>query len=180
MTTAIIVLLILAVFHFVHESILAPGFRLSLRFRLIVLRDEVRQLKIECAESLHDEHFVFLQDSINGLISMLHRLNMATLFGFEFESRRDPQFLEQAQERSRLLDDCRIPRIREIRKQALKIATEALFVNSGAGLVLFFAPWIVASIGYSEAKKRIRVFASLTRQDFKRISPPQSAVTAPI
>jgi hypothetical protein len=105
---------------------------------------------------------------------------MASLFGFEFESRRDPEFLKQAEERSRLLDDCKTPRVRQIRKQALKIAAEALFVNSGAGVVLFFAPWIVALIGYSEAKKRIRVFASLTGQDFKRISPPDSAAIAPI
>jgi hypothetical protein len=76
MTTAIIVLLALAVFHFVHESILAPSFRLSLRFRLFVLRDEVRQLKIECAESLNDEHFVFLQDSINGLISIRYGISV--------------------------------------------------------------------------------------------------------
>jgi hypothetical protein len=179
-TTAIIVLVALAVFHFVYESILAPSFRLSLRFRLFVLRDEVRQLKIECVRSLNDEHFVFLQDSINGLISILHRFDMASLFGVEFESRKDPEFLKQAEARSRMLDDCKIPRVREIGNQALKIAAEALFVNSGAWVVLFFGPWVVALIGYSEAKKRIRIFASLTGQDFKRISPPDSAAVAPI
>jgi hypothetical protein len=63
MTIAIIVLMALAVFHFVYESIWAPSFRLSLRFRLFVMRDEVRQLKIECAETLGDEHFVCAVDS---------------------------------------------------------------------------------------------------------------------
>lgn len=180
MTIAIIVLLALAVFHFVYESILAPSFRLSLRFRLFVLRDEVRQLKIECAQSWNDEHLVILQDSIKGLISMLHRFDMASLLGLEFESRKDPEFLKQAEERSRVLDDCKVPRVREIRRKALKIATEALCVNSGAWVVLFFAPWIVAVIGFSEAKRRIRVFASLTGQDFKRLSPSESAAIAPI
>lgn len=180
MTITIIVLLALAVFHFVYESILAPSFRLSLRFRLFVLRDEVRQLKIECAQSLNGEHLVLLQDSINGLISMLHRFDMASLLGVEFESRKDPEFLKQAEERSRMLDDCKIPRVREIRKQALKIVTEALCVNSGAWVVLFFAPWIVAVIGFSEAKRRIRVFASLTGQDFKRLSASESAAIASI
>jgi hypothetical protein len=59
MTTAIIIFLALTVFHFVYESILAPSFRLSLRFRLFVLGDEVRKLKIECAESLNDELLCF-------------------------------------------------------------------------------------------------------------------------
>ena len=65
MTTTILVLLALAVFHFVYESILAPSLRLSLRFRLFALRDEARQLKIECVDSLNDAHCVFLQASIN-------------------------------------------------------------------------------------------------------------------
>jgi hypothetical protein len=103
MTTAIVILLALAVFHFAYEAILAPSLRLSLRFRLFVLRDEVRRLKIECLESLNDNHFVFLQGSINGLISMLHRVDMALLVGVEFESRKDPGFLEQARERARML-----------------------------------------------------------------------------
>ncbi len=180
MTTAIIVLLALAVFHFAYESILAPSLRLSLRFRLLVLRDEVRQLKLERVESLHDEHFAFLQDSINGLTSRLHHVDMASLVSVELESRRDPTFLEQARERARMLDDCTVLRVREIRKQTLKIAAEALVVNSGAWVVLFFAPWIVASIGYSEAKRRFRVLASLNSREFKRISPVESAAAAAI
>jgi hypothetical protein len=68
MITAILYLIALAALHFVYESILAPSFRLSLRFKLFVLRDEVRQLKIDCASSLNDRHFDFLQDSINNLI----------------------------------------------------------------------------------------------------------------
>src|SRR5882724_10112283 len=111
---------------------------------------------------------------------MLHHFDIASLLGIEFESRKDPEFLKQAEERSRVLDDCKIPRVREIREQALKIAAEALCVNSGAWVVLFCAPWIVALIGYSEAKRRIRVFASLTSQDFNRISPSESAAIAQI
>src|ERR1700736_3495947 len=109
MITAIVILIALAALHFVYESILAPSFRLSQRFRLFVLRDEVRQLKIECAQSWNDEHLVILQDSIKGLISMLHRFDMASLLGLEFESRKDPEFLKQAEERSRVLDDCKVP-----------------------------------------------------------------------
>jgi hypothetical protein len=54
MITAIVILISLAALHFVYESILAPSLRLSLRFTLFALRDEVRQLKIDCASSLSD------------------------------------------------------------------------------------------------------------------------------
>jgi hypothetical protein len=180
MTTAIIALLALAVFHFIYESILAPSLRLSLRFRLFVLRDEVRQLKLACVESLHGQHLAFLQDSIDGLTLMLNHVDIASLVGVGLESRRDPTFLEQARERARMLDDCTELRVREIRKQTLKIAAEALVVNSGAWVVLFFAPWIIASIGYSEAKRRFSVLASLNSREFKRVSPVESAAAAVI
>ena len=165
-------------FHFAYESILAPSLRLSLRFRLFVLQDEVRQLKLECVESLHGQHLAFLRDSIDGLTSMLNHVDMASLVGVGLESRRDPTFLEQARERARMLDDCTVLRVREIRKKTHRIAAEALVINSGAWVALFFAPWIVAAIGYAEARKRFRVLASLNSREFRLVSPVGSAAAA--
>jgi hypothetical protein len=179
MIIAILVFIALAALHFVYESILAPSFRLSLRFKLFVLRDEVRQLKIDCARSLSDKHFDFLQDSINNLISNLNRFDIATFVGVEFESKRDPSFLKSAEERSLMLDDCNIPRAREIRKQSLKIISAAIFINSGALLLLICAPIVMAILGYAEIKKRIKVFAFISDQDLKRIPPTASAAASP-
>jgi hypothetical protein len=179
MITAICILIALAALHFVYESILAPLFRLSLRFRLFVLRDEVRQLKIDCASSLSDRHFDFLQDSINNLISNLNRFDMATFVGMELESKKDRSFLKSAEERSRMLDDCNIPRAREISKQSLKIISAAFFINSGVLFLLMFAPIIIAILGYAEVKKRIKIFAFISDQDLKRIPPAQSAAASP-
>ena len=39
MITAIFILIALAALHFVYESILAPSFRLSIRFKLFALSD---------------------------------------------------------------------------------------------------------------------------------------------
>jgi hypothetical protein len=178
MITAIVILIVLAVLHFVHESILAPSFRLSLRFKLFVLRDEVRELKIDCASSLTDRHFDFLQDSINNLISNLNRFDMATFVGVQLESKKDPSFLKSAEERSRMLDDCNIPRAREIRKQSLKIISAAIIMNSGALFLLIFAPIIIAVLGYAEVKKRIKIFAFISDQDLKRIPSSESAATS--
>jgi len=185
MTTAIFILLALAVFHFVYESIVAPSLRLSLRLRLFVLRDEVEQLKTECVDSesvdsKKGSYYEFLQDSINGLISRLHRVDVASLLGVEFQCRKDPDFLAQAQKRARILDDCPVPRVREIRKQTLRIAGEALIINSAVGVVLLLAPWALVSAGYSESKKRFRVLASLNSREFKRVSPAESGAMASI
>ena len=179
MTTVIFISIALAALHFVYESILAPSFRLSLRFKLFVLRDEVRQLKIDCAASLSDRHFDFLQDSINNLISNLDRFDMATFVGVQLESKKDPSFLKSAEERSCMLDDCNIPRARDIREQSLKIVSAAIFINSGALFLLIFAPIIIATLGYTEVKKRIKIFAFISDQDLKRIPPAASAAASP-
>jgi hypothetical protein len=179
MITAIFILIALAALHFVYESILVPSFRLSLRFKLFVLRDEIRQLKIDCAGSLGDKHFDFLQDSINNLISNLNRFDMATFVGVELESKKDPSFLRSAEERSCMLDDCNIPRAREIREQSLKIVSAAICINSGALFLLIFAPIIIATLGFAEVKKRIKIFAFISEQDLKRIPPSASAAASP-
>jgi hypothetical protein len=177
--TAIFILIALATLHFVYESILAPSLRLSLRFRLFVLRDETRQLKIDCASSLSDKHFDFLQDSINNLISNLNRFDMATFVGVEFESKKDPSFLKTAEERSRILDDCNIPRAREIRKQSLKIICAAIFINSVPLFLLICAPITIAILGYAEVKRRIRILAFMSDQDLQRIPVAGSAAASP-
>jgi hypothetical protein len=183
MITGVFILIALAALHFLYESILAPSFRLSLRFKLFVLRDEVRQLKIDYAGSLSDKHFDFLQESINNLISNLSRFDMATFAGVEFESKKDPSFLKSAEQRSRMLDDCDFSRAglraREIREQSLKIVSAAIFINSGVLFLLIFAPIIIAILGYAEVKRRIKIFALISDQDLKRIPPSGSAAASP-
>jgi hypothetical protein len=140
-----------------------------LRFELFELRDEVRQLKIAHEGALNDAHFNHLQDSVNSLISFLFKFDFATLALAEAESRRDPEFKRRTEERSRILDDCPIEQAKIIRKKSLRIAAKALVVNSGA-CTLYVVPIALACIGYSALKNRIRVFASLSGQDFQKVS----------
>jgi hypothetical protein len=169
MSTLIFILCFLAIFHFVYEGILAPSFRLKLRFELFELRDEVRQIKIEHKDKLNDVHFDYLQDSVNTLISILYKFDFATLALAESVSRSDPEFKKRAEERSRLLDDCQLDQARNIRKKSLKIAAKALLVNSGASTLYLF-PIAMGLAGYSALKKRIKMFASLSEPDFKKVS----------
>lgn len=78
-----------------------------------------------------------------------------------------------------MLDDCNIPRARQIRSQSLKIISAAIFINGGALFLLIFAPIIIAVLGYAEVKKRIKIFAFISDQDLKRIPPSESAATSP-
>lgn len=173
MIDLIFIIAFLALFHFVYESILAPSFRLSLRFKLFALRDELRALKIECGARLDDKHFHFLQDSINALISVLFRVDI-TLMAIAVQSyKTDPEFRRRVDERAKILDDCTVEPAREIRRKSLWIFAQALAVNCGIFFTIV-APIAIGHAGYSEIKSRVRKVASLSEQDFKRFAPDDS------
>lgn len=174
MITAIFIFFAFVVYHFVYESILAPSLRLSARFQLFVLRDEIRKLKIECGSSLDDKHFLFLQDWINFLISILHRLDLVSLARAEVQEKREPEILKRAEERFRTLDSCNIPRAREIRRQATRIAARTLLVNNGAWII-FIAPILICTFGYNNLKLKIRLLTTMSGADFQKIATEDPA-----
>jgi hypothetical protein len=170
-----------ALCHFVYESILAPSFRLELRFELFELRDEVRLLKINNLSSngpeFVDEHYGYLQDSINALICILYRYDLAAIWTITDQINRDEALRQRVEARARLLDDCELPAVLSMRKRQLIIAAKALAVNSGPMLLLLLAP-ALALRGYKAVRGKIRgeIKTSLTvpGTDLKRCIPQES------
>jgi hypothetical protein len=101
-----VVLIVFALYHFVYESILAPSERLKLRFELFELRDRLRALKVDHSDYLEDRHFHYLQDSLNSLICLLGRFDLATLSRIELEFQLDPELRRRSEMRTAILDDC--------------------------------------------------------------------------
>jgi len=163
-------LIIAAFLHFIYESILAPSLRLKLRFELFALRDELRLLKIDCDRHLDDRCFEHFQASLNTLIRVLHRIDIATLAAVERELRANPELREQIEARSRMLDDCNIPQVREIRYRSLQVAVKAFAVNSG-GWAIYLLPLVLPFLGYSKIKKAVKASISLSELDLNKVAP---------
>jgi hypothetical protein len=175
MLTAIILLFALAIFHFIYESILAPDLRLWLTLKLRRLRNEAIQLQLECAHTETESICRLLVESIDALIPALRRIGFTSLVYAQWESRNDPTFLERVRERTRLLDESAVPRIREIRTRTLDIAVKAVAVNS----ITWVVPWLLATSGSSVAKRQLRLLVSLNSREFQRILPRQSVLMTP-
>jgi hypothetical protein len=174
MTYTLIVLVVLAALHFSYESIIAPSLRLRLRYRLFELRDRARNLKIQHGHSLRDRHFDYLQDSINGVISVLYQFDLAALVTIARELRSNAELRDLVATRAKALDDCPIPDARKIRYESCRIAAYAVAVNNGAW-TLFVAPVAAAYIGFSAIKSLIRQATSLPERDIQRAIPSSSA-----
>ena len=177
-----------ALCHFVYESILAPSLRLELRFELFKLRDEVRFLKMNNLSSkaasepeFVDEHYGYLQDSINSLLCILHRYDLAAIWTITDQISRDEALRQRVEARARLLEDCELPAVLSVRKRQINIAAKALAVNSGPMLLLLLAP-AFALRGYKAVRGKIRgeIKTSLTvpGTDLKRCIPRESNLGA--
>jgi hypothetical protein len=175
MTILINIIFVVAILHFVYESILAPSWRLRLRYRLFALRDELRDIKTTSGDALDDRHYRYLQASINIQLANLYRYDFATFVSAEFKYRTNPRFKKLVDSRSDLLDDCNIPEAKSIRNRSLKSVAAAIAINS-VPLCIFLLPIVVLT---RELPKIIRIpikkIASLSEPSFERVDPAVSA-----
>ena len=179
MTTAIFIVMALALVHFIYGSILAPDLRLWLTWKLHELRDEADTLEKQCADTAARYPCTVLRESVETLIPMLHYITVSSLILVEFESRKDPGPFLRAQQRARVLDGCTLARVREIRRRMLDLTAKAIIVNSIGWAPLLLAPWLITSAGFAAARKRLRILVSLNRRDLARLSSIERAATAP-
>jgi hypothetical protein len=170
MSYLILVLVSLATIHFVYESIIAPSLRLSIRYDLFALRDQLRSLKIEHADQLDDKHFHYLQDSINSIILALPRIDAMTIAHVKNAIEKDAALKERLIARQKILDDCTIPELRGIRKKSIELSVVALGVNSGMWAIYVIPAMAVGGI-YKSIERRIKALISLSEIDLQKIAP---------
>lgn len=179
----IVILTIVATLHFVHESIVAPSLRLQLRFELLRLRDEVGLLKLGSSQArgagaeIGERYLCELQDSINSLLCLLFRFDLATVRAISEEIDRDAGLRRRVEARSRILDDCVLPEVLAIRSRQFRIATKALAVNSGPMLVWLVLPALFF-VGYRTVRGKIQNSLTVPRRDLKRFLPGEGQIRA--
>lgn len=179
----IVILTSVAILHFVYESIIAPSLRLELRFELFRLRDEVRLLKIESLgapaerSEFVERQVCELQDSINSLICILFRFDLATVCAISEEIDRDAELKRRVEARARILDDCVLPKVLAIRSKQIRIATKALAVNSGPMLLWPVLPTSL-SVGYQAVRNKIKNSLTVPGTDLRRFIPDEHPMGA--
>jgi hypothetical protein len=170
MSYLILSMAILAVIHFIYESIIAPSLRLSIRYELFCLRDQLRQLKIEHGDELDDKHFCYLQDSINTIISALPRIEIVAIAHMKTVLENDDELRNRLNVRQEILDDCIIPEMTEIRRKSIALSIRALGVNGGMWSVYIIPIMAVGGV-YRSIERRIKALVSLSDLDIDKIAP---------
>ena len=170
MSYLLLFIVALVISHYIYEALIVPTLRLKIRFELFKLRDELRFLKIKNGHNFQNKHFTYLHDSINSAISMVPRFEIYTIATINMELKKNKTLDNRIKERLKVMDDCNIPEIVEIRRRTEMLALKALCVNSGMW-VPYILPILLFSLLYQFIKSRVMSIVSIPKPDLEKIIP---------
>ncbi|WP_026641157.1 hypothetical protein [Bordetella petrii] len=174
----IIIMMVLAVYHFVLQAALIPTWRSFVRYEAFALRDELRALKMNRGEDLPDAVFYSLQGSANFLIADMWRITIFNLIAARRVLDSDPDVRKRVNDRLGSLDKCNMPEVIGLRKRMTRLSIKAAAINA-AGWWIYIVPvvWAVSCAGTFKRLTRMVLAAPQGVRDHM-LFPSQSHVTA--
>jgi len=176
---AFYILLFLALFHYIYESVLLPSIRLNYRYRLFSLRDELRRLKFENRDLIDDKLYDHLQTSLNVIVNYLYRFDIWMLWKAHKRYVEDKKFRERIERRAKLIDEllekCKVTEVVELRKKYLGTLEYVLLANAGAWYIYLF-PIAFVLVGLNKLKSFIKEVSTIREHEVEEIAPSLSVV----
>ncbi|UCE59291.1 MAG: hypothetical protein JSU63_17840 [Phycisphaerales bacterium] len=171
----ILVLIVLALWHFVCDGIMAPSLRLRVRYKLFAIRDSLRALQSRDSE-IGSGVFRMLHENINTAIELVPALSVSLIVKAEQRFREDPELREWVDARVKILDSCPIEEVHVIRDRMNTLVRDALFINAAGWLI-----WLVPIAGIFHLVRSIPKVVVLPIQKLQDVAPTsfQSPATAP-
>ena len=152
MSTILILMTLVAMFHFVYEGIIAPSIQVGLRNKLFVVRDEIRRAKIENVEPANEEAFWYVHDGINGWLTRIPLVTLTNQFAAIRAYRTEPELRKNVDMRVALVKGCSDDRVKAAKEKASFIIWEASIANSGGWLV-YLVPIAVVLATFKNMKR---------------------------
>jgi hypothetical protein len=169
MSYLILVLMLMALWHWVYESLVAPSLRQSLRLELGWLHQELQDSMGAEADPSRHEPWRMLEESVCVLDLLLEKFDAVTVASVAFELRRDPVLRARAEARGRMLDGSGSAAVRRVRQRTLDLAAKAVAINSG-GWCIFIVPLALVRVGMRRLGRAIAASVSLSNGELRRIA----------
>jgi len=172
MTILFSALIILMAYHFIFERLIAPTLRLSIRFQLFRLRDDLRSIQIESPELIDRDVFNYLQTGLNTTIQFLSKVDFAFIYRALEAIESDQGLRKRVERRIELLDNHPSDEIKKIRDDAAKYFGRALLINTGGWMIYLF-PIILSIILFSEIKSKVQRISYVPENEIDAVVPPE-------
>ena len=176
MSTLILVVFSISVFHFIYESIIAPSIRMVLRDKLFALRDRLRELKIE--RDIESEAFEGLHDGINFLLPRLNCITISLTRDIADALKDDPDLRDRANNRREIIESSKNPCVVEIQKETFTICSMALACNSGPWFIYIFPIYIFPIALLTRLTGALKTALMLPAYCAEKLSPIEDALPA--
>jgi hypothetical protein len=168
MSYLFIALSLVALFHFIYESILAPTWRFKLRLELFELRDEFRRAIVESPSANSDVAFAEIQDSINNTIRLCPSISASLFLEVTKRLATDKKLSQSVDERIARLDACAVPKAQEIRRKSASMVQRALAINTGGWSILIVPP-ILAWLCLKNILDRIQTILAMPFRELEKM-----------
>jgi hypothetical protein len=173
MNVLIMILIVLAGYHLVWESVIIPNLRLRLKYKLSSLQDELWRIKITDGKKIDDEAFDISNEAF---INSIDHVNDTTIFSvlmFHKEVKRDRVLKNAIDNRRQKIDNCTDERIKQLNFEGLKCSFETLLINSSGWIIYLFPILLVAicmAIFELKLKRNVRELTLSPRREEKELA----------
>lgn len=163
MITTTIIFIILCIYHFVYEMIIAPILRTGLRNELFALRDQLINVEIFGKSKIGNEAFDIMQDKVNFTLSALEHADIMNLLNAIMSYNMKVDFKEELDRRMAIVESVGNKELWRISDNIQIVLLKAIAVHHGAWALYLF-PIIMAAVLYKKATGLgIRVFDAVIR-----------------
>lgn len=152
--TLFFVFLLLALWHYTVEAIIAPALRLMLRHRLFTLRDQLRMIQIERGPGASSPDVSILHDGINYYLSKLDRITPYLLAKTRIVINENKRIRSQIEKRREIVATSRDQRIQEISEEIDRVLRRALLANVG-GWMIYVLPILAIRLTYDHMMGKV-------------------------
>src|SRR5262245_58185753 len=116
MATTFIILFIVALVHFIIESIVVPSMRMNLRYKFFEIRDRLRNAKHTYGVALDSDAYHLLEGLLNNGLKHLSSINLSVVVAASRSVNADEKLRQELQNRIDALNRCQIDEIKDIQR----------------------------------------------------------------
>jgi len=171
MSILLAVAAILSLWHFLYEGIIAPSIRLHLRNRLFVLRDELRQAKIDGISKADETAFWFVHDGINNFLNRLPSLTLGMVKTLDNEYESNESLKHLMDKHLVAIKNSSDPRIHNAFTKANSIIESAIITNMG-GWFIYLIPIAIMVLTMKRLSNLTSELIVAPAKDVERLIPP--------
>ena len=161
------VIIIIAILHFIYQSIILPTIKEQISYRLFTLRDEVRLLAYKQKGELNEEIFDYLESTINNSINFIPFISFKFLADAQELVNKNRQLQIIIEKNKELLRKYSTDEIRTFENRKLQLLKNTLVFNT-LGLFIYVVPVVILTAflfgTYSKLKKSIGTFGSIPEE----------------